>query len=72
MNNEEYLIKLGKQIVKLREAKGISQAELSRLVDKDSPSINRLEKGNVNPSVTYLNEIAKGLGITVSELLNFK
>lgn len=72
MSNEDYLIRLGQQIVKLREKRKMSQAELSRIVDKDSPSINRLEKGKINPSVTYLREIAEGLGITVSELLDFK
>ena len=69
--DDKYLIQLGKHIVKLREVKGMTQADLSRAADKDSPSINRLEKGKINPSVTYLKEIAEALGITVSELLDF-
>jgi putative transcriptional regulator len=72
MDNSEYLIRLGKQIIKLREAKKMSQADLSRAVDKEAPSINRLEKGKINPSITYLREIAKGLGVSVSELLDFR
>ncbi len=72
MDNSEYLIRLGKQIIKLRESKGMTQADLSRAVDKDSPSVNRLEKGKINPSITYLREIADGLGISLSQLLDFK
>lgn len=72
MDHSEYLVRLGKQIVKMREAKGLSQADLSRIVEKEPPSINRLEKGKINPSVTYLREIAKGLGVSLSELLDFR
>jgi transcriptional regulator with XRE-family HTH domain len=64
-----FLKKLAARIVHLREKQGVSQAELAEKCDKDKQSINRLEKGNVNPSVFYLQEIADALGVGLNELL---
>jgi transcriptional regulator with XRE-family HTH domain len=66
-----FLKKLAARIVYLREKQGVSQAELAEKCDKDKQSINRLEKGNVNPSVFYLQEIADALGVGLNELLKF-
>ena len=70
MDKDAYLIKLGKHIARLRISKGISQAELARCCDKDPQSLNRLEKGRINPSIIYLQEIANELGISVKELVD--
>jgi transcriptional regulator with XRE-family HTH domain len=53
----------------LRLAKSLSQTDLAFKIGKDQPSINRLEKGKINPSILYLLEIANGLEISVSKLL---
>jgi putative transcriptional regulator len=71
MNKEAYLKKLGAHIASLRISKGISQAEFARSCDKDPQSLNRLERGRINPSVIYLKEIAEELGVDVKDLLNF-
>ena len=71
MKKEQFLVNLGKHIVKLRQQKGWSQSELARNCDKDRQSIERLEKGKTNPTAYYLHQIAEGLGTTVSELLDF-
>jgi transcriptional regulator with XRE-family HTH domain len=64
-----FLKKLAARIIYLREKQGVSQAELAEKCDKDKQSINRLEKGNVNPSAFYLQEIADALGVGLNELL---
>ena len=69
---QTFLIKLGKRIAQLREAKGLNQSELALECDKDRQSINRLEKGNINPSIFYLYQIAKALEITISDLFDTK
>ncbi len=71
MNKEAYLKKLGIHIARLRISKGISQAELARCCDKDPQSLNRLEKGRINPSIIYLKEIATELNVALKELLDF-
>jgi putative transcriptional regulator len=63
------LIKLGLKVRELRLAKSLSQTDLAFKIGKDQPSINRLEKGKINPSILYLLEIANGLDISVSKLL---
>ena len=71
MDKQEFLTELGKRIIKLRQQKGWSQAELARNCDKEKQSIERLENGKINPSAYYLKEIANGLGVELSELLKF-
>ena len=65
-----FLKNLGQKIKLLRENKGISQTELGLRCDKDRQSINRLEKGRVNPSCYYLSQIADALEIPIGEMLS--
>jgi len=65
----DQLIKLGLKVRELRLSKSLSQTDLAFKIGKDQPSINRLEKGKINPSILYLLEIANGLEIPVSKLL---
>jgi DNA-binding XRE family transcriptional regulator len=48
---QEKLIRLGLKDRELREEKGLSQTELAYTIGKDQPSINRLEKGKLNPMI---------------------
>ena len=66
---KERLLQLGLKVKELREGKGLSQTELAYKIGKDQPSINRLEKGRVNPSIIYLPQICEGLEITIEELV---
>ena len=69
MELNDQLIKLGLKVRELRLSKSLSQTDLAFKIGKDQPSINRLEKGKINPSILYLLEIANGLEIPVSRLL---
>jgi ribosome-binding protein aMBF1 (putative translation factor) len=53
---------LGEQIRALREAGGISQAELARRIGSTQPSIARLEAGRVSPTLATLERVAAALG----------
>lgn len=72
MNKDVFLKKLGKNIAQLREKSGISQTELALCCDKDRQSLNRLEKGRINPSIYYLLEICIELKVPLKELLDFE
>ena len=72
MNKETFLKKLGKNIARLREDAGLSQTELALRCDKDRQSLNRLEKGRINPSIYYLSQIAEELKTPVKSLLDFE
>ena len=71
MEKKQFLKHLGKQIIKAREKKGWSQAELARNCFKDRQSIERLENGKINCSAYYLYEVAEGLETSLKELINF-
>jgi putative transcriptional regulator len=67
-----FLKSLGKRIASLRERSGLNQSELALECEKDRQSINRLEKGNVNPSIYYLHQICKALNVSLTELFDSK
>lgn len=69
MELNDKLIELGLRVREIRLAKSLSQTDLAFKIGKDQPSINRLEKGKINPSILFLLEIANGLEIIVSKLL---
>jgi len=69
MRKEDELKRLGAIIRNAREQRSLSQTELANSIGKDQPSINRLEKGNINPSYLYLLEVCKGLNLELSVLL---
>ncbi|WP_298508198.1 helix-turn-helix transcriptional regulator [uncultured Kordia sp.] len=68
---QNFIKKLGKNIVAIREKKEIKQKELSDLLDMDDGSLRRIESGRTNPTTTTLLKVAKALEISVSELLDF-
>ena len=67
--SREELLVLGTRIKNELELKGLSQTELANIIGKDQPSLNRVEKGRVNPSYLFLLEISRGLNIPLWELL---
>ena len=69
MHKEVLLKKLGGRIRKIRIEQGLSQVELANSIGKDQQSIQRLEKGNVNPTFYFLKEIAEGLDVQIEELV---
>jgi DNA-binding XRE family transcriptional regulator len=67
-----FLWLLGQHIKSLREKKKLTQLDLGSYVNKDRQSIQRLEVGNVNPTINYLREIAEGLEVPLKKLMDFK
>jgi len=62
--------KVGKNIKKLRQAKGLSQDRLSKLADVSYNSIIKLETGGItNPTIETLQKIAKALDVQVDDLI---
>lgn len=62
--------KIGKNIKKLRQARGLSQDRLSKAADVSYNSIVKLETGGItNPTIETLQKIAKALGVSIEELV---
>lgn len=64
------LLDIGRTVRSLREAKGMTGARLCRAAkDLDPRTLTAVEKGRIrNPSVKTLSSVARGLGMSVSEL----
>lgn len=65
---KDFLLQLGKKIKSIRIEKGLSQSEVANKCGKERQSYQRVETGNINPTVWYLQHIAKALGV---DLKNF-
>ena len=62
--------KIGKNIKKLRQSKGLSQDRLSKMADVSYNSVIKLETGGVtNPTIETLQKIAKALIVSVDDLI---
>lgn len=61
----------GKQLKKLREAKGLSQEKLAELVGLEYQTISRIETGLYFTSFDNLDKISKALNISIKDLFNF-
>jgi len=70
MDKQEKLVQLGLKVKSIRLSKGFTQTELANIIGKDHPSINRLEKGKINPSYIFLLEVAEGLGVSINEFFS--
>jgi transcriptional regulator with XRE-family HTH domain len=62
--------KQGARLLALRQAAGLSQAELARLIGENQQNIALWEQSEKPPRSDVLPKIAKALGVTVEVLLN--
>lgn len=72
MKNPECIVAFGFHLRKVREKHGLSQQDIADKADIDKKTIQRIENGKLNPSLDTLASIAKGLNLTLKELLDFQ
>lgn len=68
MENND-LILIGQNIKRLRLEKGLTQSQLAKRAGISVNYLQKIEKGRVNVSILVVWKIAKGLGVSVSELM---
>ncbi len=54
---------------KIRLAKGMTQGDICRKLELDRAYISNIESGNKNPTLSTITNIARALGVSVSELV---
>jgi transcriptional regulator with XRE-family HTH domain len=70
MPYKNHRLKIGRNIKKLRLAKGISQDRLSKLSDLSLNTIVNVECGvNPNPTIETLTRIANALDVSMDDLI---
>ena len=70
MEKEDFLKKIGENIVRLRDKRGLRQIDLAIELDIDDSSLRRIESGRTNPTIITLKKIADVLKVNLSELVD--
>ena len=60
------------RIEEIRNAKGIHQEELAKLMGVSRQTISSLENGRYNPSIMLAHKIAKYFGMTIEDVFLFE
>ena len=61
---------IAQAVIKKRLEKGMTQSELAKKIGTKQSAISRLESGSYNPSVTFLEKVAKALNLHLVVSLN--
>lgn len=69
--DEKFIKKFGLRLRELRKARGISQEKLAGNTGFELSQIGRIERGEINTSISHLAAIAKALNVKPEELLHF-
>jgi len=68
---QKILQRLAKRIKELRKLNKFSQEKLADKADVHPTYIGKIERGEMNPSVVFLDKIAKAFNISLPELFVF-
>ena len=71
MDKQEFLEKIGENIVKIRKQKNLKQIDLAYKTNLKGFSLRRIEKGKVNSSILMLKRVADALEVPLIDLLKF-
>ena len=71
-NNKKYQIEFGRNLCAERNRKGLSQEELGERANIDGRYISRLERGEINPTLTTLISLLLALDVSFDKLCNLK
>lgn len=61
---------MGQRVQELREGKGWSQAQLAERASLDTTYISGIERGQRNPGLNSLGDLAQALGVKLSALVS--
>lgn len=65
----EITIQFGQLVRKYRKERNMSQEQLALLCNMDRSYLGRIERGEVNPTLEKIYEIAKVLNVNICDLL---
>jgi len=70
MNETAFFARLGKRMAELRKQQGYTQVQLAEILNIKQYVVASYETGRRRPSVAFMPEIAKALGVSVEDLLS--
>ncbi len=69
--HHQYLCGFGKNLRKLRKERNLSQENLANDADIPISQVGRIERGEINTTITTLLSISKALNISIGDLFDF-
>lgn len=69
VRNESIIIAFGANLRKMRESKKISQEDLAYTADIPINQVGRIERGEINTTISTIYALAKALDTTVEDLV---
>ncbi|TZF85864.1 helix-turn-helix transcriptional regulator (plasmid) [Pedobacter sp. BS3] len=66
-----FIKQLGKRIIALRKGRNVTQEELAARTGFELKQIGRIERGEINTSISHIHAIAKALEIELKEMFDF-
>ena len=70
--DKKVISSFGKNLRKLRLEKKLSQEELNFRTELSKNMVGMIERGEVNPTLTTIEALAKGLGIATKKLMDYE
>lgn len=71
VRNTKLIKRFGKRLRELRESSGMSQESLANEAEVPISQIGRIERGEINPTLSTLYNLSGALKISLQELLTF-
>lgn len=71
VKNKKYIIAFGKNLKKLRKNTGLSQEDMANDADIPLSQVGRIERGEINTTISTVQVLAKALNTEVFELFKF-
>jgi len=72
VKDEEFIKLFGQNLRKIRIEKQISQENLANEADIPLSQIGRIERGEINTTISTVNALAKSLNIKITKLFEFE
>jgi len=72
LKDESFVIEFGKNLRYLRISKGLSQENLANDANIPINQVGRIERGEINTTITTIRAIAQALQIPTSDLFDFE
>lgn len=72
VKNVELLKVFGDRLRELRISKKLSQEQLANLADIPLSQVGRIERGEINPTLSTLSALAKALKISIAQLVSIQ
>lgn len=67
IKNDKVIKAFGQRVKELRNSHGLSQEELANLAEIPLSQVGRIERGEINPTLSTINVLSIALKITIAE-----